>query len=124
MVTISTIPARPEQEFLVAVAARGCEAYEQALIKKGKFTRDEQMSGRTKIEIAEAHLKCGIRLFFQDADPVCVYHLVNAAREIVTTLCDKEGKSSILNRVAKGYRDTYKHLIESVSGICELPKTR
>jgi hypothetical protein len=57
----------------------------------------------TKIDVAEALIKTAIRLFFEDDDPVPIYALANAAREILTNLGAHEGVTTLLH--ALGNRD-------------------
>jgi hypothetical protein len=40
----------------------------------------------TKIDVAEAHIRTAVRLFFEGCHPVPVYTLANAAREILTSI--------------------------------------
>lgn len=57
----------------------------------------------TKINVAEALIKTAVRLFFEDGDPVPVYALANAAREILTSVGAHEGVTTLLH--ALGARD-------------------
>lgn len=54
----------------------------------------------TKINVAEALIKTAVRLFFEDGDPVPVYSLANAAREILTSVGTHEGVTTLLHALA------------------------
>jgi hypothetical protein len=55
----------------------------------------------TKIDVAAAHIRAAVKLFFEDAHPVPIYTLASAARELLTTLGDKAGVETILHSLAK-----------------------
>jgi hypothetical protein len=57
--------------------------------------------GYTKIDIAEAHIRTAVRLFFEDAHPVPVHTLACSAREIMTTLGGKLGVDTVLHDYAR-----------------------
>ena len=54
----------------------------------------------TKIDIAEAHIRAAVRLFFEDEHPAPVYLLACPAREVLTTLGDKIGVDTLLHEYA------------------------
>jgi len=54
----------------------------------------------TKIDVAEAHIRAAVRLFFEDEHPAPVYLLTCAAREILTTIGDKLGVDTLLHGYA------------------------
>jgi len=54
----------------------------------------------TKIDVAEALIRSAVRQFFEDAHPVPVYALANAAREIVTNIGTHSGVPTLLHAVA------------------------
>ena len=54
----------------------------------------------TKISVAEALIRTAVRLFFEDDDPVPVYALANAAREILTSVGDHEGITTLLHALS------------------------
>ncbi len=49
-----------------------------------------------KIDVAEAHIVSAVKLFFENGHPASVYTLASAAREILTTLGDKQGVETLL----------------------------
>jgi len=55
----------------------------------------------TKIDVAAAHIRTAVRLFFEDSHPVPIYTLASAARELLTTLGEKTGVETILHSLAK-----------------------
>jgi hypothetical protein len=55
----------------------------------------------TKIDVAEAHLRASIRMFFEDAHPVPIYTLGCAAREILDKLGRKLKVPTILDDIAR-----------------------
>lgn len=55
----------------------------------------------TKIDVAAAHIRTAVKLFFEDAHPVPIYTLASAARELLTTIGDKAGVETILHALAK-----------------------
>jgi hypothetical protein len=57
--------------------------------------------GLTKIDVAEAHLRTGVRLFLSDAHPVPIYTLASSAREILTALGEKLGVRTVLHGFAE-----------------------
>jgi len=67
------------------------------------------MTSYTKIDVAEAHIRTAVCLFFEDSHPVPVYTLACSAREIMTTLGDKTGVATVLHDYArmtgKSFRD-------------------
>jgi hypothetical protein len=65
------------------------------------FLVRESALGFTKIDVAEAHIRTAVRLFFEDAHPVPVHTLACAAREILTALGEKLGIDTILHEAAR-----------------------
>ena len=59
------------------------------------------MASYTKIDVAEAQIKCAVRLFFEDSHPIPVYTLACSAREIMTTLGEKLGVPTAVDELAK-----------------------
>jgi hypothetical protein len=55
----------------------------------------------SKIDVAAAHIRTAVRLFFEDAHPVPIYTLASAARELLTTIGDRAGVETILHSIAK-----------------------
>jgi hypothetical protein len=55
----------------------------------------------TKIDIAEANLTAALRLFFEDAHPVPVHTLANAAREVLGVIGEKVQADIFLNQLAQ-----------------------
>lgn len=53
------------------------------------FGSDAQRFTLTKLDVAEAHIKTAVRLFFEEGHPVSIYTLANAAREIVSESVSK-----------------------------------
>ncbi|MBS4083885.1 MAG: hypothetical protein KGZ73_10070 [Rhizobiales bacterium] len=68
----------------------------------------------TKIDVAEAHIKTAVWLYFQNAHPVPIYTLASAAREILTTIGDKIGVETTLHRLAKKRGESLKSLIAKI----------
>jgi hypothetical protein len=54
----------------------------------------------TKIDVAEAHIRTAVKLFFDDAHPIPIHLLACSAREILTKLGGKMGVATILDDVA------------------------
>ena len=54
----------------------------------------------TKIDVAEALIRLAVTQFFEDAHPVPVYALANAAREIVTSIGTHTGVPTLLDALA------------------------
>jgi hypothetical protein len=51
----------------------------------------------TKIDVAEALIRSAVRQFFENAHPVPIYAMANAAREILTSVADHSGVRSRRN---------------------------
>jgi hypothetical protein len=66
------------------------------IVAKGTKTFD-----LTKIDVAEALIKSAVRQFFEEAHPVPIYALANAAREILTSIGDKTGVETLLHALAR-----------------------
>ena len=54
----------------------------------------------TKIDIAEAHIRAAVRMFFAGEHPVPVFTLANAAREIVATIGDQTEVETLQQELA------------------------
>ena len=65
-----------------------------------------------KIDVAEAHIIAAVKLFFETGHPASVYTLASAAREILTTLGDKQGIETLLHQMAKWKGETLKQQID------------
>ncbi len=72
----------------------------------------------TKLDVAEREIVAAIQLLFDGGDPIPVYALANAAREITTTLCENRGKRSMIDAIQEDhphmtrrqiYREASKH---------------
>jgi hypothetical protein len=63
--------------------------------------------GYTKIDVAEAHIRTAVRLFFEDRHPVPIHLLACSAREILTFVGKAQGTETILEEVAavKGVKE-------------------
>src|SRR5262249_31719300 len=68
----------------------------------------------TKIDVAEAHIRTAVRLFFEGCHPVPVYTLANAAREILTSIGEKTGIETVTYSLAKRRGVTHKSLVRDV----------
>ena len=68
----------------------------------------------TKIDVAEAHIRTAVRLFFEGCHPVPVYTLANAAREILTSIGEKTGIQTVTYSLAKRKGVTHKSLVRDV----------
>jgi hypothetical protein len=75
---------------------------------------DLQTYSLTKIDIAEAHLKTAITLYFEDSHPVPVYHLAAAAREIITTLANFKEVNTVLHDLANKREVKLETLIKEI----------
>ena len=53
-----------------------------------------------KIDVAEAHINTAVKLYFENGHPVSIYTLASAAREILTTLGDKQGIETLVHELA------------------------
>jgi hypothetical protein len=51
----------------------------------------------TKLDAAERQIVAAVQLLFSGGDPVAVYALAAAARELTTTLCEKRGLPSLID---------------------------
>ena len=52
-----------------------------------------------KLDAAERQIVGAIQLLFSGGDPVPVYTLAAAARELTTTLCEKRGLPSLIDAI-------------------------
>ena len=59
----------------------------------------------TKLDVAEREIVAAVRLLFDGGDPIPVYALANAAREITSTLCAKRGVHSIVDWIQEDHPD-------------------
>lgn len=59
------------------------------------------MTSYTKIDVAEAHIRTAVRLFFEDQHPIPIHALACAAREIISTLGEKMMVDTVLHGYAK-----------------------
>lgn len=57
----------------------------------------------TKLDVAEREIIAAVRLLFDGGDPIPIYMLANAAREIVATLCEKRGVRSMVDAIQESY---------------------
>jgi hypothetical protein len=51
----------------------------------------------SKIEVAEAQLKCAIKLFFSEDDPIPIETLVGAASGVLTALAKHHGVQAFIH---------------------------
>jgi hypothetical protein len=72
----------------------------------------------TKLDVAEREIVAAVQLLFDGGDPIPVYTLAAAAREITTTLCEKRGMRSMIDAIHEEhphmtrkdiYREASKH---------------
>lgn len=71
----------------------------------------------TKLSVAHRQLVLAIRLFFNDADPVCVHTLVCASREIYEKHLSKAGGERLFDLMRPGFPDnTDKELWDALNG--------
>jgi hypothetical protein len=72
----------------------------------------------TKLDAAEREIVAAVQLLFDGGDPIPVYALAAAAREITTTLCEKRGLRSMIDAIHEDhphmtrkdiYREAAKH---------------
>ena len=68
----------------------------------------------TKIDVAEAHIRTAVRLFFEGCHSVPVYTPANAAREILTSIGEKTGIETVTNSLAKRKGVTHRSLVRDV----------
>jgi hypothetical protein len=54
----------------------------------------------TKIDVAEAHIRAAVWMFFRGEHPVPVYTLANAAREIVGTIANQTDVETVQQELA------------------------
>lgn len=64
------------------------------------------MTSYTKIDVAEAHIKTAVRLFFEDQHPVPIHLLACSAREILTSVGKAKGVETVLEEVARHLNET------------------
>jgi hypothetical protein len=57
----------------------------------------------TKLDAAEREIVAAIQLLFDGGDPIPVYALAAAAREITTTLCEKRGVHSVVDTIQEDH---------------------
>lgn len=63
----------------------------------------------TKLDVAEAHIKTAVTLFFSDSGhPVSIYTLANAAREIVAVIAEKMNVRTVVDDLVEGRGSTFK----------------
>jgi hypothetical protein len=60
----------------------------------------------TKLDVAEREIVAAVQLLFDAGDPIPVYALAAAAREITTTLCEKHGMRSMIDWI----QDDHPHM--------------
>lgn len=53
----------------------------------------------TKLDVAEREIIAAVKLLFDGSDPIPVYALAAAAREITTTLCEKRDVRSMIDAI-------------------------
>jgi hypothetical protein len=70
----------------------------------------------TKLDVAEREIVAAIRLFFDGGDPIAVYVVAAAAREITSTLCEKRGIPSFLDGAHHKYPQHSKKEIFHIAG--------
>lgn len=72
----------------------------------------------TKLDVAEREIVAAVQLLFGGGDPIPVYALAAAAREITTTLCESRGIRSMIDAIQEDhphmtrkqiYREASKH---------------
>lgn len=72
----------------------------------------------TKLDVAEREIVAAVELLFNGGDPIPVYVLASAAREITTTLCEKRRQRSMIDAIQEDrpemtrkqiYREASKH---------------
>jgi hypothetical protein len=57
----------------------------------------------TKLDAAERQIVAAVHLLFGEGDPVAVYTLAAAARELTTTLCEKRGVRSMIDAMEETF---------------------
>jgi hypothetical protein len=57
----------------------------------------------TKLDVAEREIVSAIQLLFDGGDPIPVYALAAAAREITTSLCEKRGVHSLVDAIQEDH---------------------
>ncbi len=76
------------------------------------------MPSITKLDVAEREIVAAVQLLFDGGDPIPVYALAAAAREITTTLCERRGLRSMIDAIHEEhphltrkqvYREASKH---------------
>lgn len=63
------------------------------------------MATISKVEAAQRQLRVAVKLWEIGDDPIAVYSLAAAAREITTTLCEKRGLQSFFDLTQTSYPD-------------------
>lgn len=69
----------------------------------------------TKIDVAEAHIRTAVRLFFECSHAVPVYTLANAAREIVATIGDRIDVETVQQELATNRGVAVKEMLRPLS---------
>ena len=75
-----------------------------------------------KIDVAEAHIVTAVKLFFENGNPVSIYLLASAAREILTTLGDKTGVKTLLHDMSGWKGEPLKETISKAHGFAKFFK--
>lgn|ERR1017187_2872019 len=78
----------------------------------------------TKIDVAAAHIRTAVRLFFEDSHPVPIYTLASAAREMLTFIGEKTGVETIPALASKGEKYRCCRVGKTGSRICWILQTR
>jgi hypothetical protein len=76
----------------------------------------------TKIDVAEAHIRAAVRLFFACEHPAPVYSLTCAAREILMTIGEKLGIVTLLHEYAADHGISLKEAIRRASPFANFMK--
>jgi len=69
----------------------------------------------TKIDVAEAHLRTAVKLFFEDGEALSIHLLGASVREILATIGESTSVRTMLHGIAKDYGFDLKTLYEEVS---------
>src|SRR5690242_9958847 len=80
------------------------------------------MSEFTKIDVAEAHIRTAVKLFFEDRHPIPIHTLACSAREILTTIGGKLGIKTVLEEVADGSKVQQKDVLKKASAFVNFMK--
>jgi hypothetical protein len=65
----------------------------------------------TKLDAADRQIVGAVQLLFNGGDPVPVYALAAAAREVTTTVCEKRGLRSFIDAIHDKHPDMKRHEI-------------